>query len=133
MMTPFAIGVVAGMAFLQASLAAPRDGYADCLHRVISQAEAQKVAPDQYNDFAKQQCAAEGAKFKAALIAFDTKNGVKRGQAASDADMQLDDYLATSQEKYAAKAKFNAPKTAAPAPASTAPIVAAAAPVPKKD
>lgn len=134
MMTPFAIGVVAGMTFLQASIAAPRDGYADCLHRTASQAEAQKVAPDQYNTFAKQQCAAEGAKFKAALVAFDTKNGVKRERAASDADDQLDDYLATSQEKYAARVKFDTPKAAAAtAPAPAAPVVPAAAPAPKKE
>jgi hypothetical protein len=93
-------------------------------------AEAQKVAPDQYSTFAKQQCAAQGATFKAALVAFDTKNGVKRDRASSDADMQLDDYLATSQEKYAAKVKFDAPPKAAPAPA---PVVPAAAPAPKKD
>jgi len=115
---------------LQASIAGPRDDYANCLHKIVSQAEAQKVAPDQYSAFAKQQCAAQGATFKAALVAFDTKNGVKRDRASSDADMQLDDYLATSQEKYAAKVKFDAPPPAAPAPA---PVVPAAAPAPKKD
>ena len=130
MMTPFAIGVVAGLMVLQASIAGPRDDYANCLHKIVSQAEAQKVAPDQYSTFAKQQCAAQGATFKAALVAFDTKNGVKRDRASSDADMQLDDYLATSQEKYAAKVKFDAPPKAAPAPA---PVVPAAAPAPKKD
>jgi hypothetical protein len=129
-MTPFAIGVVAGLMVLQASIAGPRDDYANCLHKIVSQAEAQKVAPDQYSTFAKQQCAAQGATFKAALVAFDTKNGVKRDRASSDADMQLDDYLATSQEKYAAKVKFDAPPKAAPAPA---PVVPAAAPAPKKD
>ncbi|MCL6682973.1 hypothetical protein [Sphingomonas alba] len=116
---------------LQASIAGPRDDYANCLHKIQSQAEAQKVAPDQYSAFAKQQCSSQGATFKAALVAFDTKNGVKRDRASSDADMQLDDYVASSQEKYAAKVKFDAPR-AAPAPAP-APVVAAAAPAPKKD
>ena len=81
-------------------------------------------------DTAMPRIEAFEATFKAALVAFDTKNGVKRDRASSDADMQLDDYLATSQEKYAAKVKFDAPPKAAPAPA---PVVPAAAPAPKKD
>ncbi len=126
-MTPFAIGVVAGLTFLQASIAAPRQDFTDCLKKASLQAAAQKVAPDQYSAFAKQQCSGPGDSFKGALVAFDTKNGVKRAKASSDADLQLDDYIASSQEKYEAKANF----AAKPAPA--APVVPAAAPAPKKD
>ena len=128
-MTPFAIGVVAGLTFLQASIAAPRQDFTDCLKKASLQAAAQKVAPDQYSAFAKQQCTGASQSFKAALVAFDTKNGVKRDRAASDADLQLDDYIASSQEKYEAKANFAAKSTAPAAP----PVVPAAAPVPKKD
>jgi hypothetical protein len=126
-MTPFAIGVVAGLTFLQASIAAPRQDFTDCLKKASLQAAAQQVAPDQYPAFAKQQCSAPGDSFKSALIAFDTKNGVKRAQAASDAQLQLDDYVAMSQEKYQAKAEFNKP-AAAPQP-----VVQASAPAPKQD
>ena len=125
-MTPFAIGVVAGLTFLQASIAAPRQDFTDCLKKASLQAAAQQVAPDQYPAFAKQQCLAPSDSFKSALIAFDTKNGVKRGQATSDAQLQLDDYVAMSAEKYEAKA----PK---PRPSPTPPPVQAAAPAPKQD
>ena len=127
-MTPFAIGVVAGLTFLQASIAAPRQDFTDCLKKASLQAAAQQVAPDQYPAFAKQQCSAPGNSFRSALIAFDTKNGVKRAQASSDAQMQIDDYVAMSSEKYEAKA----PKPKAlPAPAQ--PVVQASAPAPKQD
>ena len=133
-MTPFAIGVVAGLTILQASIAAPRQDFTDCLKKASLQALAQKVAPDQYSAYANAQCTGQAANFKGALSAFDIKNGVKKSQAISDAQAQIDDYIATSQEKYEAKAEFaakDAKPVAAPAPA--APIVPAAAPVPKKD
>jgi hypothetical protein len=121
-MIPFAIGISAVLAMLQASIAGPREAYADCLHEAGVQATAQKMAPEQYSAFATGQCAAAAAKFKAALIAFDTKNGVKRARADSDAQLQLEDYVAMSAEKYAARAPK--PKNiATPAP------VAASAPV----
>ena len=122
-MTPFAIGVVAGLTLLQASIAGPRQDFTDCLKKASLQATAQKVAPDQYGAFAKNQCSGQGASFKAALVAFDVKNGVKRAQAASDADLQIDDYVAMSAEKYEAKANFNAKPAQPPQP-----VQAAAAP-----
>ena len=125
-MTPFAIGVVAGLTFLQASIAAPRQDFTDCLKKASLQAAAQQVAPDQYPAFAKQQCSGPGESFKSALIAFDVKNGVKRAQASSDAQLQVDDYLAMSSEKYEAKA----PRSKA-APTPPPPVQAAA--VPKQD
>ena len=123
-MNPIAFGVVAGLTFLQASIAAPRQEFSDCLKKASLQAAAQQVAPDQYSAFAAQQCASAGASFKAALVAFDTKNGVKKTQASSDAQLQLDDYVAVSAEKYEAKATFAKAKpvpapTATPAPAVT--------------
>ncbi len=124
-MTPFAIGVVAGLTFLQASIAAPRQDFSECLKKAGQQAAAQQVAPDQYAAFAAQQCSAAAASFKNALIAFDVKNGVKRAKAASEAQLQLDDYILMSAEKYAAKApKPKAVPNVTPAP------VTAAAPVP---
>jgi len=119
-MNPIAIGVVAGLTFLQASIAAPRQNFTDCLKKASLQAAAQQVAPDQYSAFATQQCASAGASFKSALIAFDTKNGIKRAKADADAQLQVDDYLAMSAEKYEAKA----PK--AKSPATPQPVQAAA-------
>lgn len=136
-MSPIAFGVVAGLAFLQASIAAPRQDFTDCLKKASLQASAQQVSPDQYSAFASQQCAAAGASFKGALVAFDVKNGVKRAQAASDAQLQLDDYVAMSTEKYEAKATFaKAKPSPAPAPApnvTPAPVPAAAQAEPKSN
>lgn len=136
-MNPIAFGVVAGLAFLQASIAAPRQDFTDCLKKASLQASAQQVAPDQYSAFASQQCAASGASFKAALVAFDVKNGVKKAQASSDAQLQLDDYIAMSTEKYEAKASFakaKPPPASAPAPNVTpAPVPAAAQTEPKSN
>lgn len=111
-MSPFAIGVVAGLTFLQGAIAAPRQDFTECLKRASLQAAAQKVAPDQYSAFANEQCAAQSAKFKAALVAFDVKNGIKRAQASSDAQLQVDDYVSMSLEKYESKVGAQ-PKTAA--------------------
>jgi hypothetical protein len=134
-MNPIAFGVVAGLAFLQASIAAPRQEFTECLKKASLQAIAQQVAPDQYSAFAMQHCAASGASFKAALVAFDVKNGVKKAQASSDAQLQLDDYVAMSTEKYEAKATFAKAKPApTPAPVSNvtpAPVPAAVEAEPK--
>lgn len=126
-MTPFALAIAAGLTMLQASIAAPRQDFGNCLNRAALQAASQQIAPDQFSAFASQQCAAEGASFKAALVAFDVKNGVKRGQAAADAQLQVEDYLAMSLEKYEAKAKVKA------RPSTPAQPVQAAAPAPPKD
>ena len=127
-MSPIAFGVVAGLAFLQASIAAPRQNFTDCLKKASLQASSQQVAPDQYRAFAAQQCAAAGTSFKSALVAFDSKNGVKKARASSDAQLQIDDYVAMSAEKYEAKAQFaKAKPVASPAPNVTpAPVPAAA-------
>lgn len=125
-MIPFAIGVVVGLSVLQASIAAPRQDFTDCLKKASQQAAAQQVSPDQYSAFASQQCSASAASLKSALIAFDTKNGIKRARAAEDAQLQLDDYLAMSAEKYEAKAPR--PKATVTPP----PVQAAAPALPEK-
>lgn len=119
-MIPFAIGVVAGLTMLQASIAAPRQAFTDCLKQASLQAAAKQVSPDQYSAFANQQCSSQAASFKGALVAFDVKNGVKRSQASSDAQLQLDDYLAMSLEKYESKVGKSA------SPATPQPVQAAA-------
>jgi hypothetical protein len=134
-MNPIAFGVVAGLAFLQASIAGPRQEFTDCLKKASQDAMAQQVALDQFSAFVARQCAAPAAGLKDALTAFDVKNGVKRAKAAADAQLQLDDYVAMSAEKYEAKATFAKPK-AAPAPApnvTPAPVPAAAPATPKSN
>jgi hypothetical protein len=59
------------------------------------------------------------ATLKDALITFRMKNCMSRKAAASDADMTVDDYVATPADNYKCLAKMDAPK-AAPAPAQSA-------------
>ena len=120
-MTPFAFGVVAGLAFLQGSISAPRDKYADCLETASLQAAAQQVAPEQYSAFATGQCTQTADEFKAALVAFDVKNGIKRDRAAEDAQLQLDDYLTVSVKKYEARAPKARPSVVPPPVQAAAP------------
>ena len=63
------------------------------------------------------------------LIAFRIKNGMTRKAAASDADMTVDDYVATPSDNYRFVANMDAPKGAAPA--APAPTPAAATQPPK--
>lgn len=125
-MTPVAIGFVAALAFLQASIAAPRQEFTNCLKQASTQAESRKLPAEQYGPFANQHCTAQADAFKSALVAFDVKNGVKRSQATSDAQLQLDDYIAMSLEKYESRTGARKPR---PAPAQPVQPVRAAAPV----
>jgi hypothetical protein len=50
------------------------------------------------------------AALKTAVIAFRMKNGMARKAAADDADMTVDDYVATSVDKYSFMAEANQPK-----------------------
>ena len=68
---------------------------------------------------------------KNAVVAFRTKNGMTKKAAAEDADMTVDDYLATSVDKYQFMAQSNAPK-AAPAAVPQAQAAATAAAEPPK-
>ena len=77
-MIPIAFGVVAGLALLQASIAAPRQDFTACLKKASSKQRRSRSPRTNIGAFAMQQCAAAGASFKAALVAFDVKNGVKR-------------------------------------------------------
>ena len=98
------IGMVVGSAvFLiatQAAVNVPRAAFSDCLKQADAKARAEKVGAEAYADYIKGACSAETTKFKNALISFDVKNGIARKQAASDADLQIDDYIDSSANLY---------------------------------
>jgi hypothetical protein len=64
---------------------------------------------------------------KSAIIAFRVKNGMAKKAAASDADMTVDDYVATPVDNYQFLASQHAP-----APAPTVQAVPASNPQPPK-
>ena len=95
------ISAVLVAALLQsAAINSQRDSYIACLKSGLETAKTQKMAASAYEAFLRQNCAEAEAKFEASLIAFDLKNKVPRKQAASDAQLQVDDFVTSSVERY---------------------------------
>lgn len=88
------------LAGLQASITAPRIAFSKCIEQAQAKARTDKVATDAYAEYLRTACGAQGEKLKAALIAFDVKNGIKRGQAAADASRDVTDGFTSSAESY---------------------------------
>jgi hypothetical protein len=111
---------------LQASIAAPTDAFRGCLREAATKAKSEKVAGDAIEAYLKTACTAQMGTLKDALIGFRMKNGMSRKAAASDAEMTVDDYVATPADNYKFLANMDAPKAAAPA--SVAPATPAVTP-----
>ena len=126
----------------QAAVASQTTSYKDCLKQASTQAKKDKVAGDAYETFARTTCGPQISALRNALIGFEVNNGTKRGEAAKDADMTVDDYLASSVDNYkfmsgvaAENAKIEADhkaKAVAAAPPATPAATPAAAPQPPK-
>lgn len=110
----------------QATIAAPTDAFRGCLREAASKAKSEKVPGDGIENYLKTACTAQMGTLKDALVAFRMKNGMTRKAAGADADMTVDDYVATPADNYKFMASMNEPKTA-PAPV-TPPVTQAAAP-----
>ena len=83
-------------------------------------ATGEKVAGDAFEAYARNACSVPMSSLKSAVVAFRMKNGMGRKAAADDAEMTVDDYLATSVDKYQFMANMNAPQKPAAAPATAA-------------
>jgi hypothetical protein len=112
---------------LQATISAPTDAFRGCLREAATKAKSDKVAGDAIEAYLKNACSTQMGTLKGALISFRMKNGMARKAAASDADMTVDDYVATPADNYRFVATMNAPKAAAPALATDKPTPTAAA------
>jgi len=80
--------------------AAERSAYVACLKDAVASAKGAQVAPDGFKDYARRTCAAAEGGFKAKLVSFNVKNGMSKKAAADDAEIQLEDYIYTYEEKY---------------------------------
>ena len=98
------------LAGLQAAINAPTDAFRSCLREASAKANTEKVAGNAYEAYARSACSAQMTALKSAVVAFRMKNGMARKAAGEDADMTVDDYLATSVDKYQFMAEMNAPK-----------------------
>ena len=115
------------LAASQATIAAPTTAFRGCLRDAAAKAKTEKVGGDGIENYLKTACTVPMGSLKEALIAFRMKNGMTRKAASSDADMTVDDYVATPADNYKFMAEMNAPKPAAPA-AATPVVTPAAAP-----
>lgn len=118
----------------QAAISGPTMTFKDCLKTATAQANKDKVAGNAYEGYARNACSGQISALRNALIGFEVKNGTKRVDAAKDADMTVDDYLASSVDKYqfmAGVAEDNAKQeAAAAAPKAAAPPTVTPAPTP---
>jgi hypothetical protein len=114
---------------MQASISAPTDAFRGCLREAATKAKSEKVPGDGIEAYLKTACTAQMGTLKDALTAFRMKNGMARKAAASDADMTVDDYVATPADNYKFTANMDAPKAAMPT--APAPTPAAATQPPK--
>ena len=91
-------------AFQSSGAATARTTLRTCLHGAVEEAQKQKLAADGFTAFAHQQCATQETNFKSAMWAFDSKNKVSKRQSESDADVQIEDFVASAADRYAAEA-----------------------------
>jgi hypothetical protein len=105
------------MAAAQESIAAPTEAFRGCLRESAAKANSEKVAADAIDAYLKNACSAPMGSLKSAVIAFRMKNGMGRKAAADDAEMTVDDYVATPADKYRLMVSQRAPAAVPPAPA----------------
>lgn len=110
-----------GMAALQAGIDVPRKNFVTCLKTAYDTALTQNVPAPTYGAFVIAACTTQADSLRNGLVGFDVKNGIKRTQAAADAQAQIDDYVAMSTEKYESKLAVSKPKSTPAAPTATAP------------
>jgi hypothetical protein len=119
---------------LQAVINVPRDAFRTCLKQSSAKATSEKVAGNAYEAWVRNACAPQLSTLRTAIIGFNVKNGMARKDAASDADLTVDDYLASSVDtyRYVAESSTSPSAQQAAAPPATPPVTPAAAPQPPK-
>jgi hypothetical protein len=85
-----------------AAINSQRDKFISCLEGAEATAKAQKMPAEALEPHLRLTCAAAETSFKASLIAFDMKNKVARKQATSDAQLQADEFVASTVDNYKA-------------------------------
>ena len=98
------------LAALQASVAAPTSAFRGCLHDAASKATSEKVSADAIESYLRNACTGQLGSLKEALVAFRVKNGMSKKAAADDAQMTIDDYVATPVDHYKFMAQQETPQ-----------------------
>jgi hypothetical protein len=105
------------LAAFQASIAGPTSTFRGCLHDAADKAGKDKVAADGIETYLRGACTVQMGALKSAIVAFRMKNGMSKKAAGDDAEMTIDDYVATPADNYKFMATQNAPQAAAAKPA----------------
>jgi hypothetical protein len=114
------------LAGLQASTTAATTSFRGCLHETVAKATSEKVSADTIETYLRDACTVQMGSLKQALVDFGIKNGMSRREAASDAQMTIDNYVSTPVDNYKFIAKQDTPQSA-PAAAQATPVVTPAA------
>lgn len=83
-----------------ATIDGPRRAFASCLKGFESKNLAQKIDAAAYETMVKTACQAEASGLLDALVRYDVAMGTKRAAATANAERDLDDYRATSSDRY---------------------------------
>ena len=94
------ISMVAAAALFAGVSAEPRQAYSACLKDAVANAKIANVTADGFKAYAQQTCASAEGSFKASLSAFNVKNGMSKKSAGEDAQVQIDDYLYSAEDRY---------------------------------
>jgi len=114
---------------LQATINAPTDAFRGCLKEAVAKAKTEKVGGDAIEAYLLNACTVQMQSLKSAVIAFRTKNGMARKAAVDDAEMTVEDYVASPVDNYKFMVDYEGKnKPAAPAAAPAASPTAAATP-----
>jgi hypothetical protein len=100
MMTLLLSSVLVVAAAQSAAVNSARDGLRNCFKEAVTQAKTDKIPKDGFQTFARTHCTAQASKFTAAVWAFDAKNKVSKKQSNADAELQIEDFLFTADEKF---------------------------------
>lgn len=92
--------VIAAALMVQGDPADSRTAFRTCLNDAVVSAKTANVTVDTFKDYAHKTCAAAESTLKSRLVNFNIKNGMSKKAAAEDADIQLEDYLYTYEEKF---------------------------------
>ena len=105
------IGVTAiSLTALQATINAPRDAFRECMRAASKKARSENVKPDDFEAYMRTTCSVQIGSLRSALNAFNLKNGMAKKAAASDADLTIDDYVASPVEHYRFTVGGNVPQ-----------------------
>lgn len=85
---------------LQATINAPRDAFRECMRSASSKARSENVKPDDFEVYMRNACGVQIGSLRSALQSFNLKNGMAKKAAAADADLTIEDYVASPVEHY---------------------------------